>query len=408
MLNPLQSEQNNESRYTGIQRLKVDVRMKCKNPVLVPCANYEPKTVRQALDQAVETVGGLGWIRPGMRIGIKLNLCAATKPENAATTHPALAAALTEMLIARGAEVILGDSPGGPFTAALMRRTYEMTGMRLCESVGGVLNENCDYSEVSFPEGVSIRSFPYVDWMRNCDGIISFSKLKSHGMQGMTAATKNLYGVIPGTIKSETHFRHEDPMDFANLLVDLNEYVKPHLCLCDAVEIMEGNGPTMGTPRHLGLLLAGNDPYRLDRLGAALLGLRETEIPYLEAAKQRGLLSAAPEPELLALAAPWALKDFQRSGATAAWFIRTPEDKGLRKIGKQALYLLYRSRPAAGKDCIGCGQCTNNCPAGAIRIQKGRARITRSKCIRCFCCQEFCPTGAMKVQRSPVARLTGR
>ena len=377
-------------------------------PVLIPCPDYRQETVRNALEQALEAAGGLEWVKPGMRIGIKLNLCAAKKPEAAATTHPVLAAELTRMLKARGAEVVLGDSPGGPFTPALMRRSYEMTGMRLCEEAGGKLNEDCGYTKVTFPQGVSLREFAYVDWMQNCDAIISFSKLKSHGMQGMTAATKNLYGVIPGTIKSETHFRHEDPMDFANLLVDLNEYVKPRLCLCDAVEIMEGNGPTMGTPRHLGFLLAGTDPYRLDRLGAAILGLGEQEIPYLEAAKQRGLLTPGREDEITAMAAPYVLKDFRRSGATSAWFIRTPEDRGLRKLEKKALYLLYRSRPAADRDCIGCGQCANNCPAEAIRIQKGRARINRRKCIRCFCCQEFCPTGAMKAKRSPVARLTGR
>ena len=34
---------------------------------------------------------------------------------------------------------------------------------------------------------------------------------------GMTAAVKNLYGVIPGTVKSEYHFRYPDPMAFANV-----------------------------------------------------------------------------------------------------------------------------------------------------------------------------------------------
>ena len=376
-------------------------------PALAPCRDYESASVRRALEAAIRAAGGLDWVKKGMRIGIKLNLCAAKKPEEAATTHPALAAELTRMLTERGAEVVLGDSPGGPFVAPLMHRLYEATGLKLCEEAGGILNGDFGYTEVDFPEGKSLRRFAYVDWLRSCDEVINFCKLKSHGMMGMTAAVKNLYGVIPGTHKSEYHYRYEDPMRFADMLVDLNEYVKPRLSLCDAVEIMEGNGPTMGTPRHLGLVLACRDPYRLDRLCAALLGVKEKEIPYLEAAKRRGLLAEA-EPEIGAMAAPYALTDFRRSGATASWFARSEEDRGLRKIAKQAMYVLFRSRPVPGRECTGCGKCARDCPAKAITIRGGRASIRRSACIRCFCCQEFCPTGAMKVRRSLAAKLTGR
>ena len=376
-------------------------------PALALCVDYSPERVRGALESVIAAAGGLDWVKPGMRIGIKLNLCAAKAPEAAATTHPVPAAELTRMLRERGAEVVLGDSPGGPFVAPLMRRLYDTAGLRLCREAGGILNEDFGYVMAEYPEGRSLRHFAYVNWLRSCDAVIDFCKLKSHGMMGMTAAVKNLYGAIPGTYKSEYHFQHEDPMRFADMLVDICEYVKPRLCLCDAVEIMEGNGPTMGTPRHLGLLLAGRDPYRLDRLCAALLGIKEREIPYLEAARRRGLLAQA-EPQLTALAEPYALHDFRRSGATASWFAPSEEDRGLRKLLKKGMYVVFRSRPEPDRSCTGCGKCARDCPASAITIRKGRARIDRSACIRCFCCQEFCPTGAMKARRSLAARLSGR
>ena len=379
-----------------------------KLPVIAECPAYESASVRKALTEAIDMIGGLDWVKPGMKIGVKLNLCSARKPEHAATTHPVMAAELTKLLIERGAQVVLGDSPGEPFTPAMLKLVYSTTGMKLCEEAGGRLNDDFSHHEVSFPEGKSVKKFEYCSWLTDCDAVISFSKLKSHGLMGMTAAVKNLYGVIPGTMKSEYHFMHRDPADFADLLIDLNEYVRPILCLCDAVEIMEGNGPTQGTPRHLGLLLAGRNSYELDRLCAALLNIPEDEIPYMTAAKRRGLLSAEGAADHAAEAARYGITDFVRSGATSGWFTPTDGDKIIKKVLKKGLYILMRSKPVPDDSCIACGHCVKGCPAKAIKIVKGKARIERKKCVRCFCCQEFCPTGAMKVKRSLVARIASR
>lgn len=379
-------------------------------PALVPCTDYEPETVRTALMAALEALGGLDWVRPGMRIGLKLNLCAAMKPESAATTHPVMAAELTKLLVERGATVVVGDSPGAPFTAAALNNVYRVAGLKAVEEAGGELNHDFETLTVDFPEARTIKSFAYSHWLQECDEIINFCKLKSHGLMGITAAVKNLYGVIPGFTKPEYHFRYPDPLAFANLQVDLNEYVKPRLCLCDAVDIMEGNGPTKGTPRHLGLLLAGKSPYELDRLACYLLGVKEEENLILTAAKERGLLSGDAAETLCTVTdpTPWRVTDFVRSGATTGWFVRTPDDPLFRRILKNGIYLLLRSKPALKEGCTGCGHCAKICPANAIMIVNKKAVINRKKCVRCFCCQEFCPTGAMQVQRSPMARLINK
>jgi len=375
---------------------------------LAPCADYEPRNVRKALLEVLEASGGLDWVKSGMRIGIKLNLCAGLKPESAAVTHPVMAAELVKILTERGAKVVLGDSPGEPFSGVVLNRIYNVTGMKLCEQAGGELNSDYSYREVEYPEAKILRKFSCTSWLLDCDAIINFCKLKSHGMMGMTAAVKNTYGIIPGTQKSETHFRYSNPMDFANLLIDLSEFIEPVLHICDAVDAMEGNGPTQGTPRHMGLIIAGHDPYQVDRLCARLIGVREDEIPYLIAAKHRGLLAPDAEPENMELAAPYCIKDFKRSGATSSWFYQTEDDGLFRLVIKKALALALRSRPKLYEGCIGCGHCVKMCPAKAIVIKNGRAVIDRGKCVRCFCCQEFCPTGAMQVHRTFIARLVQR
>ena len=40
-------------------------------------------------------------------------------------------------------------------------------------------------------------------------------------MMGMTNAVKNYFGVIPGTMKPEYHYKYPQISDFSNMLIDL-------------------------------------------------------------------------------------------------------------------------------------------------------------------------------------------
>ena len=64
---------------------------------VVACASYDEAEVTQALKSVLEPLGGLDWVKKGMRIAIKANLVSMMKPELAATTHPALLCALVKM-----------------------------------------------------------------------------------------------------------------------------------------------------------------------------------------------------------------------------------------------------------------------------------------------------------------------
>ena len=227
-------------------------------------------------------------------------------------------------------------------------------------------------------------------------------------MLALSAATKNLFGAIPGTIKPEYHYRYPDPMDFAGMLIDLNEYFRPRLYLVDAVVAMEGNGPTAGTPRPFGALLAGTNPHRIDLLCASLIGLKPENVPTLRAAAERGLTPLDPAQLCVAGdAAAFACPDFRIvQHGTGTDFGARGGTFG-RLLGKTAA-LALRTRPGLKRAlCVGCGVCRDVCPAHAITIENGRAHIDRGRCIHCFCCQEFCPRGAMQVRRTVIARIAG-
>ncbi len=377
---------------------------------VIGCEDYSLENVRASLTAALEGIGGLDWVKPGMRIAIKANLVSFLPPERAATTHPALLCELTRILVGLGAEVVVGDSPGGLYNQAYVGRVYSATGMKAIEECGGRLNHDYGQSAADFPNAKQAKSFAYTSYLDDADAIINFCKLKSHGMMSMSCAVKNMFGVIPGTMKPEYHYRFPNHADFADMLVDLNEYFMPklRLCLCDAVVGMEGNGPTAGTPRRIGAILASSSPYLLDLAAARLIGLTHDNIPTLEAAYRRGLAPRdVANVDVTAGYERFIVADYQNitTHATIEFSQLLGGGAGAKLLGKLAGKLL-RSKPITDKKgCIGCGVCKNICPPKAIEIKNGIAVIDRSSCIRCFCCQEFCPKGAMKVKRTLVARL---
>lgn len=371
---------------------------------VVRCKTYNVEAVKPALEEALNAVNGLDFVMPGMKIIIKPNLVSFKKPDEAATTHPALLEALVEMLLARGAGVTIGDSPGGPHSLPLLNRVYAATGMDRLEKLGAKLNRNMNEKTVDFPEGKVLKNFTYTEYLDEADAIIDFCKLKSHGMLGMSAAVKNLFGTIPGLKKPEVHYKFQNDAEFADMLVDLNEYFKPRLAICDAVVGMEGNGPTAGTPRQIGAIIASKSTYYADVVGAELIGMNIDGLPTLQAAYERGFAPASSKNlrvygDIRALT----VDDFKAPPVRGLSFMR--KGNVLHFISKAAL----EHKPALKRrHCIGCGECARMCPAKAIEMKNKKPHINREKCIRCFCCQEFCPRAAMVVHRPLAAKALNK
>ena len=73
-------------------------------------------------------------------------------------------------------------------------------------------------------------------------------------------------------------------------------------------------------------------------------------------------------------------------GGFLAWFLRC-EHWGAHVIG-----VGYR----ATKDCIGCGLCAKNCPAGNIKMKNGKPKFG-GKCYICARCSFHCPKDCIKI-----------
>ena len=113
---------------------------------------------------------------------------------------------------------------------------------------------------------------------------ITFPKLKSHSITKITCGLKNQMGLFRPKRKMIYHHMADD------LIVDCNLAMKPNLSIVDANLVMEGNfGPTYGTPRKLGLLIASSDTVAADSFCSRFFGFNPKSISHIKKAAQVGL-----------------------------------------------------------------------------------------------------------------------
>ena len=140
--------------------------------------------------------------------------------------------------------------------------------------------------EISNPDAKRLKSMQIIKIAREVDFVVSAAKLKTHGMMTYTGAVKNLFGVIPGLVKADYHLRLNSVDNFADHLVDICEAVKPVFSIIDGIDGMEGDGPSAGEKRHVGLIMASDSPYALDEVASSIIGIEPMMVPTVRAAKR--------------------------------------------------------------------------------------------------------------------------
>lgn len=377
------------------------------NVYVIDCDNYEFLDTYNKLKELLVSNNLLDFVKEGMVIAIKANLVAPIKPDSAVVTHPSLIYALCKILIELKAKVIVGDSPGGLFNEVYLATTYSKTNMNKIKELGAELNHDFTQEIKETPNLKVVKHLDCCSWLLKADAIINFAKMKTHGMMSLSGSVKNMFGAVPGTIKLEYHYRYPNHKDFADMLVDIQEFYKCKLHIVDAITAMEGNGPTMGTPRHVGLLMASKNPYNLDIVCAKLMNLDIQQVPTIHQAIERNLSVDCFEKVNLNMdITSYIVKDFLNiERLETIQFYDNKKSIFKNIIGKLAKSILVTRPKVKKSECIGCKKCANICPAKAIEMKNKKPIINKKQCIRCFCCQEFCPVGAMKTHRTWLSKI---
>jgi uncharacterized protein (DUF362 family)/NAD-dependent dihydropyrimidine dehydrogenase PreA subunit len=362
-------------------------------------SSYEGKKLRQAIEAIVDAAGGWDKVSPlGRPVLIKPNLMAAREPARAVTTHPAFIRVLGELLVARGREVIVGDSPAGAVRG--IKRVWENTGAAEAARAAGARLVSFE-AEGSVPRPVKSRFVEELRVTRFCDEatVIGVAKLKTHFLTILTGAVKNCLGVIPGLAKAELHRRAPHPDDFAELLVDLLPALAPRFNFVDGVVGLEGDGPASGEARSFGLVVGGYNAAAVDVALAYILGLGADDVPTVKLSVERGL--TPPAPDIVTLDAAYTDLVFDDVAMPGSLWLRHLPRPLLRFAGRQ-----FVIKPAVKVDnCTGCKRCVESCPVGAARMNGDVAEIDASTCIECLCCYETCADDAVYLKPSRVARL---
>lgn len=373
------------------------------------CRTYDPQRVAELIKKQFVSMLGEGMPLQGKTVVIKPNFVAKAAPERGITTHPTLITGAADAAYALGAKAVkLAESSGGPYTVASLQGLYRECGIASCAQEHRIeLNYDVSFCLTDAPEGRKSKTFQTLTPISEADVIINIAKLKSHSLTRMSAAVKNLFGTIPGLQKFEMHARFSDYEDFHGALVDLCDVLhRNHLMinLLDAVEGMEGNGPTGGDKREIGCILGSLNPYNLDTVAAALIDC-EGEVGFLQEAHSRGFcMEKAKDISVAGDYTSLILSDFKvpdSGGGALGWFQRVFDGRFAK---------LFQPTPKIDRHlCKGCGICAKSCPKKTIvmKQEKGKpiAEIQKEQCIRCYCCQEFCPHKAVKIKRNWLLRL---
>ena len=365
--------------------------------------SYQPSVLSAAVDAHFAALGLAEIIDPDAKIVVKPNLIMKRVPEDGVTTHPAFVGAIVKKLQSLGCRnILVAESGGGPYTEPLLRTLYKGCGYTaMAEETGVPLNYATGYREVE-GSGKVTRRFSVIDPIAEADLVINVCKLKTHGMTMMSGAVKNLFGAVPGLMKPELHMRYPEKEEFCRMILDLNAAIPNVISFVDAVVGLEGDGPTGGTPKEVGLTLCSCDRYALDRVNAEILGMRPEDIVMLRQSIEDGLCPAD-------LSAIQLSGDVAADELCAAGPFKAPRSKQtdftsyvpsfLQPIAKKVTKASQPKPVIRTKDCIGCGKCAESCPAHTIVMENKKAVIHRSACIHCFCCHEMCPKQAIDIKR---------
>ncbi|MDJ0900364.1 MAG: DUF362 domain-containing protein [Xenococcus sp. MO_188.B8] len=253
---------------------------------LIRAQSYELQKLRASLEYLLEPLGGIeAVVSKGDRVLLKPNLLTGSRPTKECITRKEIVYCVAQLVKEAGGQPFLGDSPAfGSAKGVAKANGY----LPLCEELDLPIVEfrGQRYST----ENENFNHLRLSKEAMNADVVINLPKVKSHMQLTMTMGVKNLFGCVPGKMKAWWHMEAgKDANRFGEMLVETAKAISPNLTIIDGIIGHEGNGPSGGEPRDLGVLGASTNVFALDRAFIEILNVDPSLVPTLAAQARLGL-----------------------------------------------------------------------------------------------------------------------
>ena len=234
--------------------------------------------VERAVEEAIDLIGGLG-IRRGVRAIVKPNICYPRNPYGMVITDFRVIEAVIRLLQTETDDIAVVESDNISGTADDRAKR------------SGLLNLlrrlNVEFINLSRDEGETHRigevEIRLPKTVLEAEYFVNLPKMKTCGPTLVTLSIKNLFGLPMRGDKKKLHPYLDEILPY------LAKVVRHNLIVVDAITAMEGNGPVIGTPKEMGLIIAGRNPLEVDALCCRIMDIDPREVGHLVKAYEMGL-----------------------------------------------------------------------------------------------------------------------
>lgn len=314
------------------------------------------------------------------RVLVKPNMLRPARPDECVVTDPKIIAETVSLLVAAGADVMVGDNPvpGGKYV-------HETEVAECCGFIDASQQRFRNigkYSKKVRNAKNLLKEFYVSREIFDSDLIISLPKYKTHDLTMMTLAVKNHFGIIPGGFKPYVHSLFPGIDDFSRVLVEIYQTRPPDMIIMDCLRIVDAKGKK----HNPGKLIAGDNGHALDYVCATMAGINPLQIPTVKVALNEGLFDPA---DIEYVGRLERIRGFSLP-------IAFPFRNSVVEFVSRILYRIWLGRVPIidASVCTECSACENVCPPRAVKGQQ----IDYSKCIKCYCCLEVCPVRAIRIK----------